>query len=374
MNFKFLDEYINTHSPGYDILIYKDGEISEYIFGNKCTLPKEEKLTSDTLFDIASLTKVFTATLIYMAYEENKLDINDYVYDIDNRFTNLKSVKILDLLSHNQEIYTDGYLGSTSTKQEFEKILFSAYVKDKTPKYIDADYIILSYILEKIYNTTFEKIVYEKVCIPLNLSNITFNPIKENCASCDYEYQGDILIRNEVGIVHDKKAKCAYKFGMYVGHAGIFSNGLDLIKFLKSFLDNTLLKKETIELMLKHDDRNSMNYNILKDLTHNDDNINNLYEESLDIDSSLHLIDPHNYMGCLYKNKINKLNLVDLLMSDTSINFSGFTGPMFSIDFENKIIVLVMCNILHNTHFERLERKMMTKDILHEVIKQIPIE
>lgn len=372
MNFKFLDKYINTHSPGYNILTYKDGKINEYIFGNKCTLPKIEKLTSDTLFDIASLTKVFTSTLIYMAYEENKIDINDYIYNIDNRFTNLKKVRILDLLSHNQEIYTDGYLGSAKDKNDFERILFSAYVKDKTPKYIDADYIILSYILEKIYNTTFEKQVYEKICIPLNLSSITFNPEKNNCASCNFEYQGNTLIdTNEVGIVHDKKARCAYKLGMYVGHAGIFSNGLDLIKFLKSFLDNTLLKKETIEIMLKHDDRNSMNYNILKNLTNRDDNINNLYDEICDIDNNLTLIDPYNYMGCLYKNKINKLNLVDNLLSDNSINFSGFTGPMFSIDFKNKIIVLVMCNILHNTHIDRKPRKMMTRDIIHEVIKQI---
>ena len=371
MNFKFLEKFINIHSPGYNILIYKDGEINEYIFGNKCTLPKEEDLTSDTLFDIASLTKVFTATLVYMAYEENKLDIYDFIYNIDDRFINLKNVRILDLLSHNQEIYTDGYLGTAKDKNEFEKILFTAYVKEILPKYIDVHYIILSYILEKIYNKPFDKLLYEKICDPLNLTSITFNPNKENCASCDYEYQGDVLVRNDVGIVHDKKARSAYKSGIYVGHAGIFSNGKNLLKFLKSFFDNTLLKKETIELMLKHDDRNSMNYDILKNLIHHDDSFNSLYDKSLDIDNNLFLVEPRNYIGCLYRNKIDKLNFINPKLSEKTINFSGYTGPMFEIDFENKIIILVMCNILHNTHLERIERKMKTRDIIDNVVDQI---
>lgn len=372
MNFRFLNKYIDMHSPGYDILIYKNNKINEYVFGNKCTLPKKEKLTKDTLFDLASITKMFTATLIYIAYEEKKIDINSFIYDIDNRFVNLKDVRVIDLLSHNQEIYTDGYLGNPTTKQEFENILFTAYVKDKFPKYVDVHYIILSYILEKIYNISFDKLVYKKICEPLNLTNVTFNPQEDKCASCNYEYQnGELIKTNKVGIVHDKKARSAFSFGTYLGHAGIFSNGIDLIKFFISFLDNTLLKKETIELMLKHDNRNTFNYNILKNLTNKQGDINEIYEEALKIDDNLHLVSPHNYMGCLYKNKISKLNFINPLLSDKTINFSGFTGPMVEIDFENKIIVLVMCNILHNTHLERTERKLITKHIVYEIINQL---
>ena len=58
------------------------------------------------LYDIASLTKTYTATLIYIAYEENKLNLNDTIFALDNQFINLKEVTVLDLLSHNQELWT----------------------------------------------------------------------------------------------------------------------------------------------------------------------------------------------------------------------------------------------------------------------------
>ena len=117
-----LNKYLKVHSPSYVIEIYKDGKNEEITVGNRQTRLTIKECNSDTLYDIASLTKVFTATLVYIAYEENKLNINDFVYNIDNRFTNLKDVKIIDLLSHNQEIWTDGYLGDAKTQEEFYKI------------------------------------------------------------------------------------------------------------------------------------------------------------------------------------------------------------------------------------------------------------
>lgn len=124
-----LEKYTKFHSPGYVIEIYNRGEEKEIIYGNRETKPHVEKVNKNTLYDIASLTKAYTATLVYIAYEEKKLDLNQTVFEIDNHFTNLKEVSILDLLSHNQEIWTDGYLGNASTKEEFYTILYSAYVK-----------------------------------------------------------------------------------------------------------------------------------------------------------------------------------------------------------------------------------------------------
>ena len=151
MNFD-LTNYLNTHSPGYVIEIYKNGKSKELVYGNKALIPNKKMTTKDTLYDIASLTKVFTATLIYMAYEEKLININDYVYSIDSNFKNLKSIRIIDLLSHNQDIWTNGYLGNAKDKNEFYKILYSAYVKSNIPTYVDTHYIILSTILEKIYS------------------------------------------------------------------------------------------------------------------------------------------------------------------------------------------------------------------------------
>ena len=152
------EKYFDNHSPGYVIEIYNNGIEQEYVIGNSIIKPHVQKVTSDTLYDIASLTKVFTSVLIYMAKEENRIDLNSTVYSIDNNFVNLKNTKIIDLLSHNQNIWTDGYLGGINSKEDFYKKLYSAYVKENTPTYVDNHYIILGILLEEIYHMSYERL------------------------------------------------------------------------------------------------------------------------------------------------------------------------------------------------------------------------
>ena len=74
MNEKDLFEKYGSYSKGYVIDIFKDGKEEEYVFGDKMVNPKKIRTTSDTVYDIASITKVFTSVLVYMAYEEGKLE------------------------------------------------------------------------------------------------------------------------------------------------------------------------------------------------------------------------------------------------------------------------------------------------------------
>ncbi len=364
--------FLNIHSPGYVIEIFYNDNNLEFIFGNKSTLPIEQPTSSETLYDIASLTKVFTAVLIYKAYEENFLDLNQSIFSLNNKFIHLKETTILDLLCHNQEIYTDGYLGDANTVQEFNKILYSAYVLKNIPTYVDIDYIILSNILEKIYKTSYAELVQQKILKPLNLKNTTFNPNPQNCASCNFESIADTIVTDlPLGIVHDKKARKAHKLGISTGHAGLFSTGEDMLKFLKSFLDYSLLKKETINLMLQHHDINNYNLNILKSYINKDLEINELYQLVTKTHSDLYLPNTYNFMGCRYPNAILEKNDVPMCLSNQAITFSGYTGPMFVIDFEQKIIVLVMCNVLHNTHLDRATRKKKTSEIINFILNNV---
>lgn len=194
MKYINLEKYYESHSPSYVIEIYNNGETKEYVYGNKAVIPKVEKATKNTLYDIASLTKVFTATLIYMAYEEKIINLNDNIYDINSNFKNLKKVTILDLLSHNQNIWTNGYLGDAKSKEEFYNILYSAYVKENIPTYVDTHYMILSTILETIYKESFEKICKNKIFDKLNLKNTTFNPKHDMCASNNYQHVDNEII------------------------------------------------------------------------------------------------------------------------------------------------------------------------------------
>lgn len=267
MNINF-DKYFLSHSPGYVIEIYNKGKKQEFVLGNKMTNPKIEKTTRDTLYDIASLTKTFTSVLIYIAYEEGKIDLNETISNIDSKFKNLKNVKVIDLLSHNQNIWTNGYIGDINSKEDFYSILYTAYVKDNTPTYVDTHYIILGVLLEKIYGKSYESLCKEKIFNVLKMENTTFTPDESLCASNNYEYTDskvvDIILP---GIIHDPKGRSAKKYGLNLGHASIFTTGNDMLLFLETFLNNRLLKRETIDLMLKHKNINEENSVKLRMLT-----------------------------------------------------------------------------------------------------------
>ena len=366
-----LEEFTKFHATSYVIEIYKDGKEKEIVYGNREIIPKVQKVRKNTLYDIASLTKVYTAVLVYMAYEEGKINLYETVFNIDNRFKNLRDIKIIDLLSHNQEIWTDGYLGKAESKEEFYKILFSAKVKSKFLTYLDVHYIILATILEKVYKKTYDILLKEKIIDVLNLKDTTINPKRINIASCNYELlDGKVVDYIPLGFVHDTKARVAKNLGITTGHASIFTTGKEMLIFLKTFLDGTLLKKETISLMLSHKDINKNNYKILSSLV-KEENINNMYLKALEIDGNLKINRTYNNMGVRYHNDIESLNDVPNVCSDNTVVFSGFTGPSFIIDFDKKIIVIVMCNVLHNTKLNRIERKKYTDTIIEDICKNI---
>ncbi len=366
-----LEKYTSFHSPGYVIEIYKNGKEEEIVYGNKETKPKVMPCTKDTLYDIASLTKTYTATLIYIAYEENKLNLNDTIFSLDNHFVNLKEVSVLDLLSHNQELWTNGYLGSAKTKEEFYSILYSASVKETFPTYVDTHYIILSTLLETIYKKTFANILEEKIIKKLNLEHTTTNPSKKDIASNNYEMQNGCEIDLvKPGFIHDTKGRVAASLGITTGHASIFTTGKDLLLFLKSFLDCTLLKKETIEFMRSHQEKNKKNYEILEAIVPKKE-INEMYEEAKKLNPELKVMRTYNNMGTRYRNAIKELNDVPTKCSENTIVFSGFTGPSFLIDFDTQIVVIVMCNLMHRTKLNRPERKKYTDEIIEIIYNQI---
>lgn len=332
------DYYLLVHSPGYVIDIYNDGKDYEYVIGNRCIKPNIEKAASDTLYDVASLTKTFTATIVFMAYEEHKIDIYDKVINIDSNFKGIKDIRIIDLLCHNQNIWTDGYLGDVKSIEEYYKLLYSAYIKDNNKTYVDIHYIILGHLLEVIYNKKYEEIVKEKIINKLNLKNTTFNPNPTITASNNFEYKKDGIVVDYIypGLVHDTKARVLNNFGIKTAHASIFMTGKDLMRFLKAIINYELVSKDTLNLMLEYEE----------------DNI-------------------YNNMGVRRRKLDDERNDIPVNASINCISFSGYCGPMFTIDFEKNIIIVIMCNIVHNSKLERLERKKLTYEIINKIYDNI---
>lgn len=380
--YKYIDNinYANIIKTGF----IKNNEIITYtaLNGYRELVPNKKEITIDTLFDIASLTKTITAITIYRAIEKGFLSLNDLVIKYEPRFINLKEVTILDLLSHRVDIWTEGHLKEEKSKDSFYNKIYTAYLKERTRTYVDTNYIILSILLENIYNKPFFKIVDEEIKKPLDIKSLTFRP-DYICASSNFEYNdGKIIDYIFPGIPHDPKARVAFENNFEIGSAGIFINTNDMFKILISLIDDKelLLKKDTIDLMIKHD---NIEYEIFKSLKDygkskniNTENINDINELfSLVNDDDYIPLKSYNYFGTRYKNPIQQENYFPEKSSDNSVKFSGYTGPTYFIDFDKKIVILIMCNYIHNNSTTtRIQRRKLNANIINLIYNDIEKE
>lgn len=122
--------------------------------------------------------------------------------------------------------------------------------------------------------------------------------------------------------------------------------------------------------MISHKEKNKENFEILKKVVSGND-INEMYEIAKEKIPEVKVMRTYNNMGTRYRNQIQELNDVPIIASENTIAFSGFTGPSFIIDFNKKVIVVVMCNVMHNTKLSRVDRKKNTDCIIEEICKQI---
>lgn len=390
MQFDFKN-YLKAHGTGYVVKIayFKNQEMrtQTLVAGYRQVIPDVLLMTEDCIFDIASLTKIFTSILVYKAVEQKMFRLEDYIKDIDNRFLYLDTVTVLDLLSHHNDLWTDGYLGNATSKEEFQSMLFRSKIKSLERTYVDSHYMVLSILLEKVYQLPFQEIVKKEIVEPLHLLHTSFDCEDiSNVASNNYEIvNGQVVDFIFPGTVHDTKARVAKQLGVEVGHAGIFTTAGDLFTILLSFFDERypLLKKDSIDKMLEHDDFFKEIYSLLMDFA-KEENIfvapnldcNQIYDEIVKkIEDEKVLLSKipsaYNYGGMRFRHLLNKKNDHPKLASNDSVLFSGYTGPIFFLDFQRKIVILVMTNVCHNSHKNRTERYQMSRQLVEELYNTV---
>ena len=75
-------------------------------------------------------------------------------------------------------------------------------------------------------------------------------------------------------------------------------------------------------------------------------------------------------MGARYFNDIEELNDVPY-KKEGLLSFSGYTGPRYLIDFEGKIIIVLMANIIHNRVMTRDEKNYLMKHVVYEIYDEV---
>ncbi len=231
----------NHEIPGAVLLVSHDGHvIYRKAFGDRSLEPTRAPMTVDTIFDIASLTKVVaTTTAVMQLVDGGKVRLNDPVVKYIPEFgQNGKSdITVRDLLTHHSGLPPDLDLSHPWAGRDVGYNMAFAVTPISPPEtrfvYSDINFIVLGALVERVSGVPLDSYCAQNVFAPLGMSHTRFRPPAEwlpQIAPTEYDERGQMLH----GIVHDPTSR---RMGGVAGHAGIFSTADDLAKFAQALLD-----------------------------------------------------------------------------------------------------------------------------------------
>jgi CubicO group peptidase (beta-lactamase class C family) len=252
------DSIAQGHLPGAVVLVVRQGKIAfRRAYGLRSKQPAEVRMTADTVFDLASLTKpIATATSILLLIEQGKLGLTDRVTRHLPAFAQNGKDKITleQLLLHTSGLIADNPVSDykDGRKKALERICQLKPITEPGTKfrYSDVNFIVLGELVERVSGLALDAFARKYVFEPLGLRETTFKPGKELAerAAPTQKREG----RWMRGEVHDPRA---YLLGGVAGHAGLFSTADDLAVFAEMILQRgtyagkRILKPETVRLM-----------------------------------------------------------------------------------------------------------------------------
>jgi uncharacterized protein YbbC (DUF1343 family) len=229
--------------PGAVILIGNQGKvIYRRAFGFRELKPKKLPMTTDTIFDIASLTKVIaTSTAVMQLVEAGKLNLEDPVakYWPEFKANGKEQITVCNLLTH-----YSGLRPALDSKPKWSGCEMALrMIEEEKPVfppgtnfiYSDINFIILGELVLRISGEPLDVYCAEHIFKPLGMKDTGFNPspaLRPRIAPT--EYQNGATGKMLCGEVHDPTA---YNMGGVAGHAGLFSTADDLAVFAQMVLD-----------------------------------------------------------------------------------------------------------------------------------------
>lgn len=165
--------------PGLAIAVIKDGKIIKMNSYGLANVEWNAPVTKHTNFQIASSTKLLTSVLLLKTIYNKKININAPITKyIDSAPHSWNKILVKHLISHSSGIAdyynSDAYLPTKNIVQVVMKqdLLFAPGSKEQ---YGLSDFMVLSYIFEKIYNKPFTEILHDEVILPLNMTDGAFD-------------------------------------------------------------------------------------------------------------------------------------------------------------------------------------------------------
>ena len=360
------DGLVRKAFPGCEVLAVQNGEIKYHkAFGNYEFDPGSKPVTLESIYDLASVTKISATTVSIMKlYEQGKLELDKTLGDyLDfTRGSDKAGLKIRDILLHqaglnpyisfyretidqttgkpSPELYSDKRDSlftipvalNVWLRRDWNDSMLRRIVQSKlgpAPKYVysDNDFILLGKVVEAISGLPLDVYVQKTFYAPLGMTTTGFKPwqrfgIERVVPTEEEKYFRRQLLR---GYVHDEGAAM---FGGVSGHAGLFSNAYDLSLLYQMLLNGgelngeRFLKPETIKLFTAYG--------------------SDISRRGLGFDK------PEK------DNAGRKEPYPSSLASPETFGHTGFTGTCVWVDPQSKLVYIFLSNRVYNTRANNL--------------------
>ena len=312
--------------PGAAVVVGRRGSaVWEKGFGHLGWNASEADVTPNTIYDLASLTKVVgTTTAVMLLYDEDKIQLDEPVKTYLPEFSggNKDLVTVRMLLEHRSGLPAgrDLWRIASSPADARRAVLETplAFQPGRFEEYSDLGADVLGFIVERVSGQPLDGFLNDRVFKPLGMTETSFRPsplLRAQIAPTELNPPRGYPLRGEV---HDENA---FALGGVAGHAGIFSTANDLSVFAQMMLNRgeyqgtRFIKESTVDLFTK--------------------NTTSRGTRALGWDT------------CGHQGSCGKY------LSENAYGHTGFTGTSLWIDPEREMFVVLLTNRVHAARAKR---------------------
>src|SRR5262245_13310534 len=252
---QFFDRLAEKNKAMGSLTIAKDGAVlyTRAIGYSQINGTEKKPLTAANRFRIASITKMFTASMILQLVEEGKLKLSDALDKFFPQVPNAKKITIVQILWHRsgipnvrREQNSQGNVNTTPiTKDEMLALIVKGapdFEPDTKRLYSNSGYFILGLIIEKLTGKSYEEALQEKIASKIGLKDT-------------YTATGNIDVNKNEALTYfmipggDWKQVPETHPSILFGGGAIVSTPNDLAKFIQALFDGKIMSKENLDQM-----------------------------------------------------------------------------------------------------------------------------
>ena len=334
-------------TPGCQVVVMHKGRVvMNRCYGHLTYDSLAPIVTPETLYDLASVTKVCATTLAVMKLvDDDSIQLNDRLskYLPYLKHTDKRNITVKQALSHCAGLKAYDALWQQTRNRDsiFLLVAQSDLRKNNDYCYSDFGFILLADMVERVSGMPLDRYVDNHFYRPMGLRHTMFNPtplLASQIAPTELDDDRG-MIR---GTVHDPNA---YAMGGVSGHAGLFSNATDVARLMQMLLDGgeyrgqRLLKKKTVETFTRRHFEQQKN------------------RRALGFDKQL-FKPSNNAQVCTQA-------------SQASYGHTGFTGTMVWVDPDYELVYVFLSNRVHPTATPNKLAQMNVRTDIQSVLYQI---